>query len=43
MGNKLELTWCGKDEPIQVKLQLLIENTAVAPDTENMERVPIED
>lgn len=27
MGNKLELTWIGKDEPIQVEPRLLIEDT----------------
>lgn len=41
MGNKLELTWYGKDEPIRVEPRLLIENaalsnTAADPDTENM-------
>ncbi len=41
MANKLELTWYGKAEPIQVEPRLLIENaelsnTALAPDTENM-------
>ena len=41
MANKLELTWYGKDEPIQVEPRLLIENTALSntaadPDTQNM-------
>ena len=41
MANKLELTWYGKDEPIRVEPQLLIENAALSntvanPDTENM-------
>lgn len=41
MANKLELTWYGKDEPIQVEPRLLIENTSLSntasdPDTENM-------
>jgi adenine-specific DNA-methyltransferase len=41
MANKLELTWCGKDEPISIEPRLLIEkaelsNTAADPDTENM-------
>lgn len=41
MGNKLELTWYGKDEPIRVEPRLLIENTALSntaadPNTENM-------
>ena len=41
MGNKLELTWYGKEQEISVEPRLLIEraelsNTAAAPDTENM-------
>ena len=41
MANKLELTWFGKDEPINVEPRLLIENAALSnieqdPDTENM-------
>ena len=41
MANKLELTWCGKDEPIRIEPRLLIENTdlsntAADPDTGNM-------
>lgn len=41
MANKLELTWVGKDEPMQIEPRLLIENTALSntsldPDTENM-------
>ncbi len=41
MGNRLELTWYGKDEPILVEPRLLIENKelsncALAMDTENM-------
>lgn len=41
MGNKLELTWFGKNEPIRIEPRLLIENvalsnTATDPDTENM-------
>lgn len=41
MANKLELTWYGKEEPIQVEPRLLIENTSLSntasdPDTENM-------
>ncbi|MCD8196009.1 MAG: hypothetical protein LUE24_02345 [Lachnospiraceae bacterium] len=41
MANKLELTWYGKDEPIQVEPRLLIENTSLSntisdPNTENM-------
>ena len=41
MANKLELTWYGKDEPIQVEPRLLIENTALSntaadPDTQNI-------
>lgn len=41
MANKLELTWFGKDEPINVEPRLLIENSALSntkydPDTENM-------
>ena len=41
MGNKLELTWCGKDTPIVVEPRLLIEDAALSncagdPDTENM-------
>ena len=40
-GNKLELTWYGKEQEISVEPRLLIEraelsNTAAAPDTENM-------
>ena len=41
MANKLELTWVGKDEPMQIEPRLLIENTSLSntsldPDTENM-------
>ena len=41
MANKLELTWFGKDEPINVEPRLLIENAALSnteqdPNTENM-------
>lgn len=41
MANKLELTWYGKDKPINVEPRILIENTALSncandPDTENM-------
>ncbi len=41
MANKLELTWFGKDEPINVEPRLLIENTEFSncgndPETENM-------
>ncbi len=41
MANKLELTWFGKEEPINVEPRLLIENAALSniaqdPDTENM-------
>ena len=41
MGNKLELTWFGKDKPINVEPRLLIENAALSncindPNTENM-------
>ena len=41
MANKLELTWFGKDQPINVEPRLLIENVALSnteqdPDTENM-------
>ena len=41
MGNKLELTWYGKDVPIRVEPRLLIENGALsncaaAPETENL-------
>ena len=40
-GNKLKLTWYGKEQEISVEPRLLIErselsNTAAAPDTENM-------
>ncbi|MCD8118265.1 MAG: site-specific DNA-methyltransferase [Lachnospiraceae bacterium] len=40
MANKLELTWYGKEEPIQVEPRLLIENTSLSntafdPETEN--------
>lgn len=41
MANKLELTWFGKEDPINVEPRLLIENVALSnieqdPDTENM-------
>ena len=41
MANKLELTWFGKNEPINVEPRLLIENAALSnteqdPNTENM-------
>lgn len=41
MSNKLELTWCGKDEPIVIEPRLLVENTMLSncvndPDSENM-------
>ena len=41
MANKLELTWYGKDKPINVEPRLLIENNALSncendPNTENM-------
>lgn len=41
MANKLELTWYGKEEPIQVEPRLLIENAELSnidtdPDTQNM-------
>lgn len=41
MANKLELTWFGKEEPINVEPRLLIENAALSnieqdPNTENM-------
>ena len=41
MANKLELTWFGKDDPINVEPRLLIENAALSnteqdPNTENM-------
>lgn len=41
MGNRLELTWIGKDEPILVEPRILIEDPALSncendPDTENM-------
>ena len=26
MGNKLELTWYGKEDPLKIELRLLIEN-----------------
>lgn len=41
MANKLELTWIGKDEPMNIEPRLLIErpelsNTEKAPETQNM-------
>ena len=41
MANKLELTWFGKDKPMNVEPRLLIENTSLSnveqdPETENM-------
>lgn len=41
MGNKLELTWYGKDKTIVIEPRILIENAALSnyvndPDTENM-------
>lgn len=41
IANKLELTWYGKDKPVRIEPQLLIENvelsnTAQDPDTRNM-------
>ncbi|MBE6945576.1 MAG: hypothetical protein E7459_05760 [Ruminococcaceae bacterium] len=41
MGNKLELTWFGKNKPIRIEPRLLIENVALSnaaadPDTKNM-------
>lgn len=41
MGNKLELTWYGKDKPIHVEPRLLIENKKLSntesdSNTENM-------
>lgn len=37
MSNKLELTWYGKDKPIQVEPRLLIENTALSNCTEGQD------
>ena len=41
MANKLELTWIGKDEPMNIEPRLLIErpelsNTEKDPETQNM-------
>lgn len=41
MGNKLELTWYGKDKPINVEPRVLIENPNLSniskdPNTQNM-------
>lgn len=30
MGNKLELTWYGKDEPLKIEPRLLIENVKLS-------------